>query len=51
MKIKLTREDYEGYLSQMLLKQKQYQMAIDEAKMVEQWLKAKLKKYPQKKKS
>ncbi len=49
MVIKLTKADYEGYLSMILLKQKQYQMATDESILVVEWLKKIIKKFPSKK--
>ena len=50
MEIKLIKEDYEGYLSQILMRMKTYTMALDEGHLVAEWLKKKISSFPKEKK-
>ena len=48
MKLKLTREDFEGYKSHVIVRVKQAQMNIAEGVQVLEWIEKELKKFPSK---
>ena len=48
METKLTKDDYEGYLSHVSMRMKQSQMILEEGKKVTEWLKEKISKCPTK---